>query len=184
MVRKLLIALLCLAPAYAFAAGGGSDDSDGNSSPPKKTQTTTVCKDGKVWHKIKKKCVAVKKSTLDDNTLFRAARELAYDGQYDHSLKVLAAMSNQTESRVMTYYGFNHRKAGRVELGNQYYMRAIAINPDNLLARSYMGQGYVESGNLKAARVQLIEIRKRGGAQTWPGFSLDDAIRRGKGYSY
>jgi len=181
-MRGLLMALLCLAPAVAFAAGGGSDSSD--DSPPKKTETTIKCKDGKVWDKIKKKCVEVKKSELDDDTLYKAARELAYDGQYDHSLKVLAAMSKQSESRVLTYYGFNHRKAGRVNLGNMYYQMALAINPDNLLVRSYMGQGYVESGNLQAAKIQLVEIRRRGGDNSWPEISLDKAIDRGEGYSY
>jgi len=61
---------------------------------------------------------------------------------------------------------------------------ALVQNPDNILARSCMGQGFVEIGDLVAAKVQLTEIRPRGGRNTWAEFSLAQAIRSGVGYSY
>ena len=111
-------------------------------------------------------------------------RELAYAGQYGATLNALAAMSDPQDDRVLTYMGFVHRKMGDVGLGNAYYRQAIAKNPDNLLARSYMGQGFVESGELAMARAQLTEIRSRGGRGTWPEISLRLAIENGRGYSY
>ena len=129
-------------------------------------------------------CVDPESGALDDGTLYKAARELAYAGQYPETLKVLAQMSDPQDDRVLTYLGFVHRKMGDAELGNAYYRQAIAKNPDNLLARSYMGQGYVESGALKLARAQLIEIRLRGGRDTWPETSLRSAIEGGPSSSY
>lgn len=177
-MRSLIFALAFMFPVAAFAAGSSDD------APPVKTNTTKVCKDGKVWDKKKKACANPKKASLDDDTLYQAVREFAYDGQYKQALNVLAAMSDQTESRVLTYYGFANRKAGRVTLGMQYYNAALQADPDNLLARSYMGQGFVASGDLDAARVQLAEIEARGGQNSWPETSLRKAIETGRTYSY
>ena len=83
-----------------------------------------------------------------------------------------------------TQRGFVHRKLGDAELGNAYYRQAIAQNPDNLLARSYMGQGFVASGDLVAAKAQLTEIRTRGGRNTWAELALRMAIETGQGSTY
>ena len=68
--------------------------------------------------------------------------------------------------RLLTYLGFTHRKMGNASTGLAYYQKALAVNPNNLLARSYMGQGYVASGNIELASAQLTEIRTRGGRGT------------------
>jgi Flp pilus assembly protein TadD len=177
-MRALIFTTALLFPFAAFAAGTSDD------SPPQPTETSTSCKNGQVWDKKTESCVDAKESRIDDDTRYQAARELAYAGRYDDALNVLAAMSDQTESRVLTYYGFTHRKAGRAELGMQYYQQALAADPDNLLARSYMGQGLVEAGNVKAARVQLAEIVARSDGSSWPEMSLRQAIKTGRTYNY
>ncbi|WP_422370484.1 tetratricopeptide repeat protein [Hoeflea sp.] len=177
-MRALILTTALLFPFAAFAAGTSDD------SPPQPTETSTSCKNGQVWDKKTKSCVDAKESRLDDDTRYEAARELAYAGRYDDALHVLATMSDQQESRVLTYYGFTHRKAGRADLGMQYYQQALEADPDNLLARSYMGQGLVDAGEIKAARVQLAEIVARGGASSWPETSLRRAIKTGRTYNY
>lgn len=178
IMRLLVLTAALMFPMAAFAAGSSDN------SPPKPTETTKVCKDGKVWDKQTKSCVDAKESRLDDDTRYAAARELAYAGKYSDALNVLAAMSDQGESRVLTYYGFTHRKAGRADLGMQYYNAALEADPDNLLARSYMGQGLVAAGNIEAAKVQLAEIEARGGTSSWPETSLRKAIKTGRTYNY
>ncbi len=177
-MRKFAIVAAIAAPAIAFAAGGGGD------KPPRQTNTTKVCTDGQVWDEKAKSCTSPQESRLDDNTLYQAAREFAYAGQYENALGALAAMSDPTEDRVLTYLGFAHRQSGDVDLGMAYYEQALAKNPDNLLARSYMGQAYVKLGALEKARAQLTEIRTRGGRLTWAEVSLAQAIKSGVGYSY
>ncbi len=114
MRRFLITTALCL-PTAVFAAGSDT------SAPPTQTNTTTTCTDGKVWSEATQACVNPVQGSLDDDTLYGAARELAYAGQYGDALRVLAAMSDQGDDRVLTYLGFTHRKLGDVALGNAYY---------------------------------------------------------------
>ena len=172
---KSLAAALAIAvamPAAAFAVGSETDQT----KPPAKTETSTKCKDGEVWDKDKKKCVNPKKSSLDDDTLYNAARELAYAGQYNNALKVLSSMKNQNEARVLNYKGYASRKAGNMKVGMGYYQQALAKDPNFILARSYMGMAYVEQGNMKEANKQLVEISARGGKDTWAYTALKQTI--------
>jgi tetratricopeptide (TPR) repeat protein len=178
IMRLSAILLLTALPFAANAAG--SDDSN----PPTPTETTTECKEGLVWDEKTKACVAPEDARLDNDTRFKAVRELAYADQPEAALRVLAAMTEGETDRVLTYKGFAHRKAGRIEEGIAYYNAALTQNPDNLLARSYMGQGLVEMGEMDLARLQRDEIRARGGEATWAFAALDRALRSGQTWSY
>jgi Tfp pilus assembly protein PilF len=152
--------------------------------PPEKTETSEKCKDAEVWDKEKKECVEAEKSAMTDDQLYDAVRELAYDGQYERSLKVVAAMSDQNDDRVWTYKGFNTRKMGDMNQGMAYYQKALEVNPNNILVRSYMGQALVEQGKIKDARIQLAAIKDAGGEGTWSEQSLQKAIKSGRTYGY
>lgn len=161
----------CLALAFsapAFAAGDESDET----KPPPKTETTTKCADGKIWDKAKKECVKPKKSSFNDDELYKAAREFSYAGQYDNAITVLRLAENQNDPRILNYLGYANRKAGRMELGMSYYRKALQADENYILARSYMGQALMEQGDVQAARVQLVEIRDRGGENSWAYRSL------------
>ncbi len=164
--KTALIALFSAVSAFALthtARAAGED----TTTPPDTTKTSTECTDGKVWDEEKKECVEPKKSGMNDDMLFKAARELAYAGQYENSLKVLDAVKDQNSARILNYRGYSNRKAGRMELGMSYYKRALQADENYILARSYMGQALVEQGQIEEAKVQLIEIRDRGGENTW-----------------
>ena len=165
MMKKSMLALAATAAlafaAPAFAAGGGSD------GEPTPTETTTTCTGGKVWDKQKKKCVEPNKSGFNDTQLYEAAREFAYAGQHENALRALKAARNQDDPRILNYLGYNNRKLGNVELGMQYYRKALQADENYILARSYMGQALFEQGDVDGARVQLVEIRDRGGEKTW-----------------
>ena len=179
MLRRLTLALpFTLVPFLAYAVG--SDET----APPTPTSTTTECEKGLVFDEKTKKCVEPVEGRLDDDTLYQAVRELAYAGEYDAALTVLAAMSDQSDDRVLTYLGFINRKMGNVERGMDYYDVALKLNPDNIRARSYLGQALVEQGEIEMAQVQLDEITARGGAGTWAETSLRQAIKTGVTYTY
>ena len=61
---------------------------------------------------------------------------------------------------------------GRLEDGLAYYAEALAQTPDNIQARSYLGQAYVEMNELVLASAELDQIRPRGGGhgpkRLWP----------------
>lgn len=195
MLRHAVLAVSLCMPAVAFA----KDDD----SPPATTKTTQDCFQVRQWDpSIKKwvkfskpvngvwdanlrKCVRPDKTSyLDEDTLYGAVRELAYAGRYNDAITVLDQMPDQNSDRVMTYRGFTARKLGDLDLADVYYKKAIDLNPDNIAARSYMGQGLVAKGDKVAAMEQLREIRARGGVGSWSEKSLAAALENGQTYNY
>ncbi|MEH6728208.1 MAG: tetratricopeptide repeat protein [Hyphomicrobiales bacterium] len=153
-----------------------------SSEPPKPTETTQKCKDGQIWDKDTKTCVSAQQGMFDDDTLFDAARELAYDGQYEHAIDLLQLASNPDDPRILNYLGFSNRKAGRMDVGMGYYKEALKRDPDYILARSYMGQAYLQQNQRTAARDQLLEIEARGGKGTWAHTALVMAMKNASTY--
>ena len=163
--------------AFPFAAhAAGSDDT----APPTPTETTTQCKDSQVWDEKTKACVAPEDARLEDDTRFRAVRELAWAGRADDARRVLAAMTEGKTDRVMTYNAFTLRKSGQIEAGLAAYEAAILHNPGNLLARSYYGQALVEQGEFDMAKAELAAIAAQGGGDTWAHQALAQAIVTGQ----
>ncbi len=167
-----------LVAAPVLAAGGGGD----GAPPP--TQTTKKCKKGKVWNKKKRKCIKAKAGVTSDDALYEAARELAYAKRYDEAITMLQLAADQNDPRILNYYGFSHRNAGRMEVGLGYYQEAIKRDPDYVLARSYMGQALLQNGDRVGAAVQLAEIEKRAGKENWPYESLASALTTGAVYHH
>jgi tetratricopeptide (TPR) repeat protein len=168
------IALNLMFAPVAYAAGssdGGSssEPSSGNSnatatSPKKlKCKKNEVIKNVTVDGKKKKKCVVASSGVLSDDELYEQGVALAKESEYDWALQVLSQIKNQNDPKVLNYMGYSHRKAGRLETGITYYNRALAINPDFVLAREYLGEGYVAAGMIDEAKVQLAEISARCG---------------------
>jgi len=178
---RLLLATALALQTFAFAPAVSA--AGGDSSPPKPTNTTKKCLFGRVYDEAAGRCVKPNKTNFSEEQLYQAVRELAYDGQFENAQTVLRVM-DQDDDRVLTYWGFTYRKMGEAELANTYYQRAIETNPDNILARSYMGQGYVTEGKTELAIAQWREIKARGGEGTWAEASLREAIRTGLTYSY
>ena len=177
-MRMILAVALALAPQFALAAG--TEDT----APPKPTETTTECAKGEVWDEKTKACIKAEDSSLNDDQRFGAVRELAYAGRNDEAMAILATMTEGETSRVMTYQGFLLRQTGHIEDGIAAYERAIAMNPANILARSYYGQLLVQMDELAMAEDQLTQIRAHGGAGTWAEQSLQTAIKTGVTYTF
>lgn len=177
-MRLTTAALIAFTPFAAFAAG--SDDAE----PPQPTATTTECTDGKVFDEDKKECVVPEDSSLNNDERYLAVRELAYAGQPEAAMRVLAAMTEGETDRVLTYTGFLNRQLGNWEAGIAAYEMALTINPDNILARSYFGQALVLMNETGLANAQLDEIRSRGGAGSWAETALAQAILTGETTTY
>lgn len=161
----------------SYAAG------DDSTAPPPTTPTQR-CADGQIHDAKSGKCVPVKSSVLSDSDRYQAVRELAYAERYLAAELVLDAMTRQQDDRVLTYRGFLMRKTGRFDQAVRFYKSAIDLNPNNLLVRSYLGQGYVVSSQLNEARQQHEEIMARGGHGTWAEISLRTALSSGQTFRY
>ena len=185
-LRHTMLLSFCATVSLTALSAARAADSD-TTTPPVATETTTTCTDGKIWSDEKKECVAPedlkpaggtktdgtkteeekKSERLIDDKLYAATREFAYAGQYGNALRALRAAYDQEDPRILNYMGYNTRKLGNMALGMTYYKRALRKDENYILARSYMGQALIEQGDIEGARVQLVEIRDRGGENTW-----------------
>jgi len=168
-MRLLLATTVAL--ALPFAAFAASDEPAAPSKPK--------CKSGFVYDKNSKNCVSSNGHTLDVDSLYQEVRALSADGRYIDAQELLAQMP-ANDDRTLTYMGFTNRKMGKIETAMVFYARALDVNPANVLARSYMGQGFVEAGDITAALEQLRQIRANGGTGTWAEASLRTAIATGE----
>lgn len=178
MIRVLLrLALI----ACAGAAGAVIPEDD---TPPPPTPTTTVCGYGFVWDPETEACVAPEQSRLDEDALRRTARELAYADRSDDALRLLAMSAEPGSSEVLTLTAFAHGRAGDFDTALPIYGAALAADPDNLLARAYMGLALIAAGRSDEAVIQLGEIRTRGGEGSWPDRALARGIAAGAPIGY
>lgn len=152
----VVMPLLAVPPALAM---GGSAGSGGSGKSP----TVQKCKKGEVWDKKKKRCVVPKRAMLDDDSIFEAGRDLAYAGRYDEAITVLTMAANKRDPRILNFLGYAHRKSGRVTVGLGYYQEALLVDPNYTLVREYLGEAYLQIGDVKNAENQLAEIKARKG---------------------
>ena len=156
-------------PAYAAGGGGGGDNGI----------VTPTCKKKMVWDKKKRKCVKAKKSSkLDDNNIYEAARDLAYNRRYEEAITLLKMAKNQNDPRILNYMGYSNRKLGRVEEGLTYYQAALKADPDYTLVMEYMGEAFLQLNQVDKAREQLTAIEKRCGVTCREYTMLEAEINR------
>jgi tetratricopeptide (TPR) repeat protein len=178
-------AALSLFAAQAFAAGSGSTTPPSN--PPPMSPKKMMCKKGEaiktstVYGKKVQKCVKLKVGMLTDDELYDQARLLAkFDNEYDWALTLFDYVQNKQDPKVLNYMGYSNRKAGRLETGIAFYQQALAIDPNFVLAREYLGEGYVVAGRVDLAMVQLDEIKTRAGIDSEEYKDLFEAITKAK----
>ncbi|MEO8667592.1 MAG: hypothetical protein ABI399_03690 [Bauldia sp.] len=136
-----------VAPALAAGGGGGG----GSGSAP------IQCSKGYVYDDNQKVCIRA--SLMDDEGLTDQGRRFALAGDYQTALDILGNVRDQHGDTVLTYIGYSKRKLGMVDEGIGYYHQALAINPNNLNTREYLGEGYVAAGrtDLAVAELQKLE---------------------------
>jgi tetratricopeptide (TPR) repeat protein len=178
--------LLSLGAAPVFAQGGGGGGMGGGSGGGGNSgqggnaeQTLKKCKKNEVLDKKTKKCVKVSYGILPDEELYRQGSALAQAGEYDWALTVLGAVRNQNDPDVLNYTGYSHRKSGRLNVAIGYYRKALAINPDFVRAREYLGEGYLAGGRIDLAKMELTEIARRCGTTCEEYQELAEHVEQG-----
>jgi len=59
---------------------------------------------------------------------------------------------------ILNYLGYSHRKLGALDRAQDYYAQALALDPDHLGANEYLGELYLEIGDIRAAKAQLATL--------------------------
>lgn len=107
---------------------------------------------------------------------YTAAVTLAKAGQYVEAIALLKSLSKDDDPRVLNYLGFSHRKLGKVDEALPYYEKALKIEPDFTLARSYLGEAYLQQGKVDKAKGELAKIEAVCGTSCKEYETLAEAI--------
>jgi tetratricopeptide (TPR) repeat protein len=62
------------------------------------------------------------------------------------------------DADVLNYFGFVSRKLGRYDAALGYYHQALALDPNHLGAIEYLGELYIQMGEMERARTQLAQL--------------------------
>ena len=133
-----------------------------------------VCNKG--WTYSSKKQVCVHSSFLDDKELYQQGRALALAAHYDNALDALEAIRDKNNSMVLTMIGYSKRKSGHFDEGMSYYAQALAINPNNVNTREYLGEAYAEKGHVDLAKAELVKVEALCGTECEQYRDLSAAI--------
>jgi tetratricopeptide (TPR) repeat protein len=70
-----------------------------------------------------------------------------------------AALRDPGNADLQNYLGYANRHLGRYELAFEHYKRALAIDPRHKGAHEYIGEAYLETGDLASAQRHLATLR-------------------------
>jgi hypothetical protein len=188
MRAALAIALALSLSTGAWAAGGGGNggggggggggSSGGSSGGTGGGPVAKTCSGGYVYDKKKKKCVTKTIGAIPDSDLLEQGWVLAKSGHLEEGRELFALVADgpKTNPEALNGLGYTNRKLGNFDIAIMYYKRSLAIDPNYLDAREYLGEGYVTAGKLDLAKEQLTEIAKRGGTGIEQYTELSEAI--------
>ena len=98
--------------------------------------------------------------TDEVRSAYERAVELVEAADYEEALEVLEKLNREESGNpdVLNMLGFAHRKLDRFETAFDYYREALAIEPRHLGANEYLGELYLETGELEKAEERLGEL--------------------------
>ncbi|WP_448956163.1 tetratricopeptide repeat protein [Labrys neptuniae] len=80
---------------------------------------------------------------------------------YKGALEDLRGLAEDTQQAdVYNLLGFTLRKTGDYKTALTYYTKALEMQPDHKAAREYLGELYVETGDMPKAKEQLAALEK------------------------
>jgi tetratricopeptide (TPR) repeat protein len=85
------------------------------------------------------------------------ASEFAAQGRYEEAIELLKVLvaDEPDDADALSLMGYSLRKSGQTVHAEGFYLRALAIEPAHLGANQYLGELYVETGNIEGARHRL-----------------------------
>lgn len=94
------------------------------------------------------------------NENFRNASALIKYEMYEDAITYLlrADKEEPNNADINNLLGFSYRKLGKYDKANQYYQKALRIDPKHRGALEYLGELYVETNQLNKAKQQLAKL--------------------------
>ena len=104
---------------------------------------------------------AVDNMELTDAPDLSSVRAKIKANDYAAALAKLRDLAEDTQQAdVYNLLGFTLRKTGDFKTSLTYYAKALELQPDHKAAREYLGELYVETGNMAKAKEQLAILAK------------------------
>lgn len=166
---KIALAMGLATAVTAGAWAAGSEPSTGSGGG---TDCSKYTNGSKEW----KKCKAGGRAAMNNEELYATGYQLAKAGDYEGALEFLTAGAYKADPRFLTMIGYSTRKLGRIDDGMGYYMQALAIDPNSVTTREYLGEAYLQKHDLASAKGQLVEIANRCGTTCETYTELNDQI--------
>ncbi len=86
----------------------------------------------------------------------KAVKAANYEKAIKRLSKVVAAKPGNADA--WNYIGFSHRKLKKFDQAMSAYQKALAIDPDHRGANEYLGELYLQTGDLAKAKERLTKL--------------------------
>lgn len=106
-------------------------------------------------------------------------------GRYQDAVTLLENVVTQQPKNAdaLNYLGFAHRKLGNKEKSLGYYQAALQNNPNHRGAREYLGELYIQMGDLPKAEEQLATLGRLCPSGCPERAELTSALAKARGQS-
>jgi tetratricopeptide (TPR) repeat protein len=88
------------------------------------------------------------------------AKKSLQEQNYEAAIAELMALHQQDskDADVLNLLGFAHRKLGRFDQAEDYYLQALAVDPEHRGANEYLGELYLQTDRLDKAEERLAVL--------------------------
>ena len=133
MAAPILVSAMALAPMTAGAAGGSTDHSAATSPTPSVVQAD-----------------------------YTTANSLIDRERYRDAIPILERLvaKNPADTDGLNELGYSHRELGHEQRALNYYLQALAIQPEHVGANEYLGELYLTMKDLPKAEERLAVLQK------------------------
>ena len=91
---------------------------------------------------------------------FLKAEQEIKSGNFEAAIPLLEGLvaKNAKDPDSLNYLGYSHRKLGQFEVAEDYYGKALAINPEHRGALEYLGELYLQTNRPEKAHEMLARL--------------------------
>ena len=122
-------------------------------------------------------------SSVDANAEYLKAEKLVKTYKFEKAIKALNKLLNETpdgytKADIYNYLGYASRKqrAPNFEKAEEYYLKALKIDPDHIGALEYLGELYYETGRVDKAEDLLERLKSVDGENSEEYLELYEII--------
>jgi len=95
-----------------------------------------------------------------DTDQYKDAVKLINQDKYAEAIELLRPLNSSSpgDADVLNYMGYSYRQLGKYEVALGYYNQALEAEPKHRGANEYLGELYLQTGELEKAEAQLERL--------------------------